>query len=50
MNEEVTMRKAVFCAILVIMGMFLLGGRPAAAAPRYNCLDLGKVPGGGVFY
>ena len=44
-DEETSMRKAAFCTILLVLGIFLLGARPVAAAPRYTCLDLDKVPG-----
>jgi probable HAF family extracellular repeat protein len=40
------MRKASSCAVLVVLGIFLLVvAPPAAAAPRYTCLDLNTVPG-----
>jgi len=39
------MRKPPFCTILLTVGMFLLGVLPAAAAPRYTCLELKTVPG-----
>lgn len=42
------MRKAVFCTILLTLGIFLLGARPGAAAPSYTCFDLTMSPGAAV--
>jgi len=39
------MRKASICTILIVLGIFLFGALPAAAAPRYTWLDLNTVPG-----
>ncbi|MCX5891291.1 MAG: HAF repeat-containing protein [Deltaproteobacteria bacterium] len=35
------MRKTAFCVIIIIVGMFLLGARPAAAAPSYTYQNVG---------
>jgi probable HAF family extracellular repeat protein len=39
------MKKAAFCTILLVLGIFLLGALPAGAASRYTCKALPPMPG-----